>query len=101
MENELNYERLGSRIRRLRKAKDFTQELFAERCGISTAYIGHIERGTRKLSVETLSCIAKELNTSTDYLLGFDDEEILSVKGLSQKEIDTVQNVVDCLRDRK
>jgi transcriptional regulator with XRE-family HTH domain len=36
---------------------------------MSTAFIGHVERGTRKLSVETLLRIAKELNVSVDYLL--------------------------------
>lgn len=32
-------------------------------------YIGHIERGTRKLSLDTLFCIAMMLNVSLDYLL--------------------------------
>lgn len=66
---ELDFEALGSRIRKLRKEKRLTQESLAERCEISTAFIGHIERGTRKLSIETLSRIAQELNASTDYLL--------------------------------
>ena len=74
MKNELNYEAIGLRIRTLRKTKNLTQELFAEQCGISTAFIGHIERGTRKLSVETLSRIAQELDISTDYLL-FEKQE--------------------------
>jgi len=69
MEHKLDYEAIGSRIRKCRKDRNLTQEVLAEQCGISTAFIGHIERGTRKLSVETLFRIAQELNVSTDYLL--------------------------------
>ena len=69
MEHELDYEAIGTRIRRHRKDRNLTQEVLAEQCGISTAFIGHIERGTRKLSVETLFRIAQKLNVSADYLL--------------------------------
>ena len=37
---------------------------------ISLSFLGHIERGTRKLSVETLCRLAKALHCSFDALLG-------------------------------
>ena len=40
-----------------------------EACDLSTSFVGHIERGSRKLSVESLYKIAGVLNVSTDYLL--------------------------------
>lgn len=69
MQENYNYTVLGERIRNARKQKHLTQEKLAEKCDLSTAYIGHIERGTRSLSIETLIKLSSVLNVSTDYLL--------------------------------
>lgn len=66
----MDYELLGKRVRIRRSVLDFTQETLAEMIGVSTSFIGHIERGTRKLSVETLYSLCKALDTSADFLLG-------------------------------
>ena len=56
--NNINYVNLGEKIKSTRKERGYTQEKLAE-----------IERGTRKLSLDTLFCIATVLNVSIDYLL--------------------------------
>ena len=68
MEKEIDYKALGSRIRAARKKQGITQEKLGEICSLSTAHIGHIERGTRIPSLETLYRISTELKISTDYL---------------------------------
>ena len=65
----MDYLRLGQRIRRQRKLMGLTQKEVAERAGISLPFYGHIERGTRKASLETTVDIAKALGVSTDMLL--------------------------------
>ena len=67
--NNINYANLGEKIKSVRKRRGYTQETLAEICDISTGFLGHIERGTRKLSLDTLFCIATVLNVSLDYLL--------------------------------
>lgn len=69
MKTVANYELIGNRIRQKRKSMNLTQEALGKLTGISTAHVGHIERGTRKLSVETLLKLTKALNESTDYIL--------------------------------
>ena len=64
----IDYKAMGQRIRAARKKKGMSQEKLGEVCGISTAHIGHIERGTRIPSVETVFRISLELDVSTDYL---------------------------------
>ena len=54
----------------MRIRRHMTQEKLAERANISLSFLGHIERGTRKLSVETLYHIAESLKCSTDELMG-------------------------------
>ena len=67
--NNINYVNLGEKIKSTRKERGYTQEKLAEICDISTGFLGHIERGTRKLSLDTLFCIATVLNVSIDSLL--------------------------------
>lgn len=66
----MDYVLLGKRVRIRRNILDITQASLAETIGVSTSFIGHIERGTRKLSVETLYDLCKALDTTADFLLG-------------------------------
>lgn len=63
------YRSLGMRIRQERKAKRMTQEMLSEAADISLSFVGHIERGTRKASIDTLARICNALNVSPDKLL--------------------------------
>ena len=65
----MDYVGLGKRIRTQRKMMDMTQEELAAAIDVSTSFVGHIERGTRKLSVDTLVKLADALKTSCDQLL--------------------------------
>lgn len=65
----MDYQSLGIKIREERIKTGMTQAMLAEKVNVTTAYIGQIERGERKLAVETLVDIADTLNLSVDYLL--------------------------------
>ena len=60
---------VGRKIKQKRMQLGYTQEQMAEQCNISTSYLGHIERGSRNLSMETAVKITDCLNVSLDYLL--------------------------------
>ena len=63
---EIDYVALGRRIRAERRRQDLTQEQLAEMADISESFMGHIERGGRVLSVETLIRLANALNISAE-----------------------------------
>lgn len=65
----LNFKNIGAKIRLEREKLDLTRERFAEIIGLSSFYIGQIERGDRGMSIETLVKIANTLHVSVDYLL--------------------------------
>ena len=65
----MDYIALGKRIRMQRKLNRMTQEQVAERSGISLSFLGHIERGTRKASLETIVSICNVLKVSPGVLL--------------------------------
>jgi len=60
---------LGRNIRKLRKAREWSQERMAEACGMHWTYIGQVERGERNLTLQSLSAIAKAFDLKTWELL--------------------------------
>ncbi len=65
----MDYKDLGTRVRAMRRHMGLTQEELAERIGISASFLGHIERGTRVASLETLVSLCNVLQVSPMYLL--------------------------------
>jgi transcriptional regulator with XRE-family HTH domain len=65
----IDYKEIGSRIRAERRKQDLTQEKLAEMADISESFMGHIERGGRTLSIETLAKLANALNLTVEYIL--------------------------------
>ena len=65
----IDYQMVGQKIKRLRAKAGLTQEQMSEKCNISTSYLGHIERGSRKLSLETAMKISDFLHISLDALI--------------------------------
>jgi transcriptional regulator with XRE-family HTH domain len=53
--------RLGRRIQAERKAKGFSQDGFANDCGLNRSYFGGIERGERNLTFAVLCKICNGL----------------------------------------
>jgi transcriptional regulator with XRE-family HTH domain len=66
---KVDYKELGARIRAERRRQDLTQERLAEMSDISDSFMGHIERGGRVLSIETLAKLANALNVSIEYII--------------------------------
>jgi len=67
--NEVNYEKIGQRIRKLRLDKGMTQAELSELVGCSNNYLSHIETAQCKLSLSLLLRLANVLGESTDYFL--------------------------------
>jgi transcriptional regulator with XRE-family HTH domain len=64
---------LGQRIRKLRSEKEFSQESFADHCGLHRTYMRSIERGERNLTIQTVLTVAEGLGISmADLLLGIE-----------------------------
>lgn len=65
----MDYVAMGARIRAYRKQRGLTQAALAKNVGISTSFIGHIERGTRIASLETLVGLSEILDVSIDTIV--------------------------------
>jgi transcriptional regulator with XRE-family HTH domain len=65
---------VGRNFARLRLAKGFTQERFAEVSGVTQQYVSGLERGERNPTVVTLYHLATALGVSPVELVTPDDE---------------------------
>ena len=93
---------LGNRIRSSRQSARLTQEQLAEKMGVCTSFIGHIERGTRVTSLETLVTLCNVLNVSMDYLLAkslTNNYEKDMPLGLSDREKDRLSEFLRMAQD--
>lgn len=69
MQKEVDYEKLGIRIKEVRLKRGLTQDNLAEMVGCNTSHISNIENNYTKLSLNVLLAIANSLDVSIDYLL--------------------------------
>ena len=65
----MDYYSIGQRIRKFRKARNYSQEFLAEKIGVSVTHMSHIETGNTKLSLPVLYNLACLLEVRTDDLL--------------------------------
>ncbi|MFO7612430.1 MAG: helix-turn-helix transcriptional regulator [Clostridia bacterium] len=102
------YNLLGKRIKEQRRKLDITQEKLSELCNLSPSYIGIIERGEKKVSVETLIKIANVLGVSADYLLGdsidysneyYVDKARAYLNDMNEKEVKYIYEFISSTRD--
>ncbi len=67
MQNEKSVEQIiGKRIQKIRRAKGYTQQQFAEIIGLSTNYLSDIERGKSSARLDKLVAIINSLECSAD-----------------------------------
>ena len=67
--DNMDYKRLGKRIREERVRLNLTQAQLAVAIDISDTYMGAIERGERSLTLDTLVRLVNGLGVTVDYML--------------------------------
>ena len=83
--------KVGARIRYFRTLKGLSQEKLAFEAGINPAFLGHLERGLKSPTIDTLAKISFALNISLSKLLDFEEEnnnsEIIDKLTVSLKKL--------------
>lgn len=69
MQREIDYVKLGVRIKAVRQNRGMTQERLAELVGVNTSHVSNTENAHTKVSLGVLVAVANALETSVDYLL--------------------------------
>lgn len=106
MQKEINYEEIGNRIRIERENFDMTREKLSELVNLSPYFLGQIERGERKMSINTLIKISECLHVSIDYLF-FEQVNVnvntnnnvlhSLINRCSEKEVSVIESIIKLL----
>ena len=91
---------LNENIKALRQARNMTQVELANRLGLTKQCISNWENDNVAPSVEMLVKLADFFCVSTDYLLGRDKNETITVSGLKPQEIIHIQQLITDLKSR-
>ncbi|MBO6241953.1 MAG: helix-turn-helix transcriptional regulator [Butyrivibrio sp.] len=67
---DIQYDKVGRRIKRLRQKQRIKQADLADKAGVSHTYMSEIERGQARVGLEILVNISETLSVSLDYLVG-------------------------------
>ena len=95
MSKNVIYEKVGKRVKEVRKKSGLTQEDLAEKVGVSATYISSIERGLSFPRGEVLVGILNALNVSSDFVF-------CDVVGASLKQRSCLlYDMIQCLPSRE
>ncbi len=65
----VDYNVIGSRIKKARRAKKLTQEELAEKIDVSVAFLSRVERGSSHINLKRLTQLCNLLDVSEGYIL--------------------------------
>lgn len=89
---------VADRIKGLREEKGLTQSQLAKSLGLTRSCVNAWEMGISVPSTQGIVELAAIFDVSTDYLLGVDPTATISVKGLTEKDVQLVHNLICHLR---
>ena len=97
----MDYERLGVRVRQQRELSNLTQNQLARKVGVTGSFIGHIERGEKKASVETVVALCNALEVSPSVLLqdSLSDAAMQSQLSFDADSQELMQSIMHVLRE--
>ena len=90
----------GSILKKLRIQFGYTQQQLAEKLCVTKSVISYYELQERYPSPEILVKLASIFHVSTDYLLGLNGEETISLAGLEQDDIVLVRKLINSLSQK-
>ena len=92
---------IADKIKLLREMSGMTQAELARKLGVTRSGVNAWEMGITTPSTQYIVELSLLFKVSTDYLLDMPSGTTLSVDGLSEREIASIREIIECMRDRK
>lgn len=91
---------IADKIKMLREKRGITQSELAKRIGITRSAVNSWEMGLSVPSTHYIVEIALFFGVSTDYLLDLEGTSTISVEGLSDREIASIVEIIQCYKQK-
>lgn len=89
---------IAEKLKTLREQLGMTQAELARKLGLTRSSVNGWEMGLSVPSTPILVELSKTFNVSTDYLLGLENGASLEIKGLTDKEVAVLADLIQCFR---
>lgn len=92
---------LPEKLKALRDSFGYSQKQVADKIKVSPSIVSGYETGERTPSTEVLLALSYLYNTSTDYLLGKQNDDtkvLIDVSGLPKNQIAAINNLIESLK---
>ena len=95
---DLDYKAVGKRIRQERLKCNETQQSLAELIDMSTAFVGCIETGKRKMSLDTFVKIVNALGLDSNFSVCNNELSYL-MEGLDNRNRELIIEIAKCIKE--
>lgn len=91
---------IADKIKTLREKRGITQSELAKQLGITRSGVNAWEMGISVPSTQYVVELSMFFDVSTDYLLDLKSTSTVSVEGLSDREIASIVEIIQCYRNK-
>lgn len=91
---------IACKIKILRKKFKLTQSELAKELNLTRSAVNSWEMGITTPFVEYIIKLARLFNVSTDYILDMPQTKTIAVDGLSDKEVASLVEIVNCYKNK-
>lgn len=102
--NEIDFKKIGYKLKSIRISKGLTQEYVAEKANVNTSHISNIENNRVKISLTTLIRFCNALDITIDYILADEYNDSSSIldqeiqKELKNCDRKTKENILKIIK---
>lgn len=92
---------IADKIKILREKRGITQAELARKLGVTRSGVNAWEMGISVPSTQYIAELSVFFGVSVDYLLGLNNTSTISVEGLSDREIASILEIIQCYKNNK
>ena len=86
-------------LKTLRESKGMTQTEVAKKLKITRSSVNAWEMGISVPSTQYIIELSRLFDVSSDYILGISKTSTINIDGLTEKEVSSIINIIDCYRE--
>ncbi len=91
---------ISDKIKELRNRSNMSQVKLSKALNVSRSTVNAWEMGISMPTIKYVIEMSKIFNTTTDYILEINNENLLNLSDLSKKQIKAILDIIDCLKNK-
>lgn len=91
---------ISDKIKELRNRSNMSQVKLSKALNVSRSTVNAWEMGISVPTIKYVIEMSKIFNTTTDYILEINNENLLNLSDLSKKQIKAILDIIDCLKNK-